>query len=261
MGKQKKKRVCNSEDPPEAWGEKCRYPAIAEHYSEIRIWAGTWEAAVMQGWLVQILLSELLEVPTSVETGAPPDRAQLNFYSATNRFEFGDDIQVIPSVQVAYDYQGDCGLRLENQTCSHFVPEIWNDLVSIPEGKALVDNGVLEAPLANGIKGKEGWFVTKFTVEEDPSLVSYFGMQGLDRNNRLRLAETFLRPTTFKHYCDFISSNNCTTDDGVAARPPQDQSEFDRMFVDGVYTGYFRSNECDVNGTDLSTCTGHIAGK
>jgi 7 transmembrane sweet-taste receptor of 3 GCPR len=103
----------------------------------------------------------------------------------------------------------------------------------------------------------ESWFVTKFTADQDPALVSYIGLQG-DANRR-KLAETFLRPTTWQEYCTLVSSDHCTTPDYVTQRAPTDETENIRMFVPGLYTGHFRAT--DANDCDLypSNCTGHIA--
>ena len=76
--------------------------------------------------------------------------------------------------------------------------------------------------------------------------------------NRRKLAETFLRPTTWKDYCDLVSPNNCTTSDDVAQHAPTDEADYERMFVAGSYTGHFRAteeNDCD---THPDTCTGHV---
>ena len=116
---------------------------------------------------------------------------------------------------------------------------------------------MLDPPQALGVLGQESWFVTKFTALEDPTLTTYLGMQGED--NRRKLAETFLRPTTWQEYCEQVSLDQCGTDDGVAHRAPKDETEYDRMFVEGLYTGHFRatdSNDCDKNPIN---CTGHIA--
>ena len=45
----------------------------------------------------------------------------------------------------------------------------------------------------------------------------------------------------------------------AATRPPKDDDEGSKYFVDGLYTGYFMStdeNDCDTNP---DTCTGHFA--
>lgn len=92
---------------------------------------------------------------------------------------------------------------------------------------------------------------------QDPTLLTHLGLSG--EANRRKLAETFLRPTTWKDYCDEVSLNQCQTPDNVTLRAPVDESEYDRFFMEGVYKGHFRKtddNDCDKNPT---TCTGHIA--
>ena len=99
--------------------------------------------------------------------------------------------------------------------------------------------------------------VTKFTAQQDPTVLNLLGIAG-DANRR-KLAETFLRPTTWKDYCDLVSPNNCTTPDDVAQSAPTSEEDYERMFVDGSYTGHFRAtddNDCDANP---DTCTGHVA--
>ena len=94
-------------------------------------------------------------------------------------------------------------------------------------------------------------------AEKDPTLLSLHGLKG--EHNRKKLAEMFKRPTTWKDYCEIVSPTNCTLPDDVAQRPPQDESEKERMFVEGLYTGHFRhtdDNNCTLNPTN---CTGHIA--
>lgn len=99
--------------------------------------------------------------------------------------------------------------------------------------------------------------VPKFTALQDPTLLNYYGLMGDE--NRQKLAETFLRPTTWKEYCDIVSPTNCTKPDSVAKRPPKDDSEDPRMHVSGIYTGYFRATEDNNCTAHPRTCTGHIA--
>ena len=108
-----------------------------------------------------------------------------------------------------------------------------------------------------GTLGLESWFVTKFSVKNDPTLVSYLGLMG--EENRVKLAETFLRPTSWQDYCELISTNNCTAPDLVAQRSPETVEENEQFFSEGYYTGHFRAtedNNCTANPT---TCTGHVA--
>lgn len=79
-------RVCNSEDPPLA--AKMGYCRDDDpfDYMELRIHGQNWEASIFQTWVLQILLSEVLHVPTSVETGY--SNAHANFYDMKDRLDF-----------------------------------------------------------------------------------------------------------------------------------------------------------------------------
>jgi len=87
--------------------------------------------------------------------------------------------------------------------------------------------------------------------------MSYFGLQG--EENRQKLADLCLRPTTWKQYCEEVSPSNCTIPDETAQRAPEVEDEEDRMFVDGLYTGHFRKTEENDCETYPHNCTGHIA--
>lgn len=108
-----------------------------------------------------------------------------------------------------------------------------------------------------GVSSNNQWYVPQFTIQKDNSISSHYGLAGED--NRRKLAQTFKRPTTWKDYCQQISSNNCAEDDGVAKRPPaEDGSEDNKFFSSGVYTGYFRFTEKNDCNTYPDTCTGHF---
>ena len=88
-----------------------------------------------------------------------------------------------------------------------------------------------------------GWVLKDFFVFKSPNSFAY------------RLAKIFKRPTTWGDYCKHVT--NCTSDDGIAARSPVDESESGRYFVEGLYTGFFRDtekNDCLLN----PNCTGHV---
>ena len=121
----------------------------------------------------------------------------------------------------------------------------------------LVHEGVVEPPQSLGTLGLESWFITKFSVKNDPTLISYLGLMG--EENRVKLAETFLRPTSWQDYCEMISTNNCTTPDDVAQRSPETNEENEQFYSEGNYIGHFgatEDNNCTANPT---TCTGHVA--
>lgn len=71
-----KLRVCSTrrqdrDDPQSAiaQGLLCRPPEFDDdYYMEIRIAVGNWASATALGWLTQIILSEIVGVPTSIES-------------------------------------------------------------------------------------------------------------------------------------------------------------------------------------------------
>ena len=248
-------RVCNSDDPGHVHGKLCRTPEIP--YPEVRLFAQNWESSVFSSWVLQILLSEILGIPSTVEIGVPESN-QTSMYARTPAIQFGNTLHK-EALERAHNLSGDCSLanrRPNNyQPCAHVMLEVWE--ANLEWWLDSIHEGILEQPRPMGILGLESWFVTKFSAINDTTLTSYLGLQG--EENRRKMAETFLTPTTWKDYCDQVSSNNCTEPNEVAQRAPMDESEFDRMFVDGLYTGHFRKtdeHDCDLNPRN---CTGHVA--
>jgi hypothetical protein len=249
-------RVCNTDDPADA-AERgvCREPEF--DYLEVRLYPMNWESTVFEGWLLQIVLSELLGVPASVENGSPD--SELNFYHPENAFKYGPGIDEERALDRAYEWGGDCTMVNRDpeayETCSHVNLEIWERTASVNQK---VFNGSLEFPGFIGLLGENSWFVTKFTAVEHPEVVSYLGLMGEDEENRQKLADMFLRPTSWKDYCEQVSPDLCESDDGVAIRAPLDESEKSRFFVQDLYTGHFRKTDENDCVTNPKNCTGHI---
>ena len=250
-------RVCSKRtDPPNAAALGLCRPSPFD-YLEIRIGTGNWDSATLLGWLTQIILSEVLGVPSSIESGA--FNSSRDFYDPIGRIDYDRSMGPTP-LEVATDLpDGDClslirtNTNAENyQACAHFMPEFW----AMPPSRFILEKKI-EPPQGTGFLGEEHWYVTKFTAELYPEFVSYHGLSKPE--NRAKLAATFKRPTTWKTYCDEVSPNNCATPDGVAERAPQDEQENQRMFDKEFYTGHFRMT--DKNNCTLfeDTCTGHIA--
>ena len=196
----------------------------------------------------------MLDVPVSVESS----RFGLNddFYNIHSSLDYNPSDINYGELYTA-SVIGDCRKVVEatsNETyrpCAHVATEVWESNL---QNTAIVG---IEPPLDLGALGEQFWFIPRFTAMRDPTLVSYVGLEG--EANRRKLADRFKRPTTWKQYCDEVSVSNCTTNDGVAARPPRNEVEGESMFVDGLYAGHFRAttqNNCDLNP---SNCTGHFA--
>jgi hypothetical protein len=250
---------------------------------------------MFETWLVQILLSELLQVPVTTESGDPD--AYTSFYHPDARFDFAsttDNFVAIKALQTASDIRNcrtvavntDPVSQLKNNSeyipCAHAAIEVWNTELTYTQ--EAIYKGEVEPPQALGVLGSESWYIPKYTAMTDPSLALYLGlmmnntMGGLSsilndtdeinpdlaraRAMRRKLADTFLRPTTWHDYCSEETDDYCQTPTTVASRPPSSiEMEGQRMYVDDVYTGYFRKtaeSDCD-NFPD--ECTGAIIGK
>lgn len=241
-------RTCNSEDPPEA-AEKgyCRPSPLG--YREVRIASENWESAFFVAWIMQILLGEVMDVPTTIESGVP--HINVNLYNINSSFGYGGTTD-FNALRLGYEV-GDCTQHKPRadgtyEPCSHVIPEYW--VGYLRDGHDFLEMSDL------GVLASLNWYIPKFTAVRDPTLVSYTGLAG--EGNRRKLAETFRRPTNWKEYCELVSINNCATDDGVASRPPADDTEAASYFVKHHYIGHFRAteqNDCDRNP---DTCTGHI---
>ena len=241
-------------------------------YSEIRILSMNWESAMFTAWILQIVLSELFQVPATIESSGPG--RMLNFYDPEMSFSYGAmgyDWDAMKRANVAPVRGGTCpkSWRTEPTTtnddanvteweytsCAHVIPEVWSGQTSTVAD--LTSQQIVEPPEGTGAVGKLSWFLPKFVARSDPSLTHWLGLTG--ESNRRKVAETFKVPTTFGQYCTEIVPHNCTEETLFASRPPADEAEAGKYYIAGVYQGFFRwtpQNDCDLNPT---TCRGHIA--
>jgi len=245
-------RTCNSDDDPNDANVMCNHSEF--NYPEIRILAQNWETPLLSAWVIQILLSELLNVPTTIETSSTERKA--NFYDPNNELQYGT---------VGYDYDalrtafkvGDC--RLTNEPCAHVLPEAWNGQFQLIREIASKE-GIIEQPVGSGAVGKLGWFIPRYLAEQDSSLLEYLGIWG--RENREKVARTFERPTRWKDYCREVSPFNCAIPNNVTIRRPITKEEGEKFYVPGLYNGHFRMTEDNLYNCSSKllgdVCTGHI---
>ena len=100
-----KPRVCNSEDEPNV-AEQGLCVVSENEYPEVRLYGQNWESAFVVSWIMQIIYSELLGVPATMESGAA--EANINFYDGKNRMEYGTGNDASP-IQNAHKAEGgDC---------------------------------------------------------------------------------------------------------------------------------------------------------
>ena len=218
---------------------------------------GNWESSIFLSWIMQILLSEVVEVPTTVGLGGgnePYSTRGGSFYNVENTLPYSSSAYPWNALGEA-TLVGDC--RLSTNECTHVLPEVWNG--QLHEWTKSLNEGNIDPVEGNGQVGKGSWYVPTFTAQRDDSLVSVFGLSG--EENRAKLADAFRKPITWKEYCEEVSLSNCTEPDTIATRYPTSESE-KSMYYSGSdsYIGHFRlteANNCTINPT---TCSGHIIG-
>lgn len=117
-------RVCNSNDAPKAAATGlCKAPDF--DYLEIRISSGNWFSATALGWLVQIILSEVLRVPSTFEGGG--HGLSRDFYDHEGRVDL-DQPGTAAMLSVANAQpDSDCRPLVKSkeryEACAHFSPE------------------------------------------------------------------------------------------------------------------------------------------
>ena len=146
------KRVCNSEDSPETIkGGFCEPPQF--DYMEVRMTSGNWESITFNAWVLQIVLSELLGVPTTLEPGQPSTR--INFYDEWASVEYGV-INNTAGFANARKYT-DCRRANRDpqryEPCMNLIPEFWS--ATGPWAKESVSDGSMESPQALGVMAQE----------------------------------------------------------------------------------------------------------
>ena len=144
-------------------GAKCA--ASPMDYKEVRIAPNNWESAMFYSWIIQILLSETLDVPTSIETNV--GGGALNFYDSKNGFAYPKKANPFDALYKANEVV-DC--LNTDEPCAHLIPEVW-------QGKRELNESAVERE-GNGMVGHVGWYLPKFAAQIDPSVISYLGLVG-----------------------------------------------------------------------------------
>lgn len=145
-------RTCSSADGLDA--ELLGYcrPSLM-NYTEIRIAPHNWASAYFSTWIVQIVLSELLNVPVYIETGDPD--VVVDFYEEKKNLKFGNTSYDWEGLDVASSLNGDCHAVPDGSSCSHFFMEGWFD--ALPEiATELIQREKIELPLDLGVLGTTG---------------------------------------------------------------------------------------------------------
>ncbi len=108
-------RECNSDDDPH-FAACSRGPF---KYDEVRIAIGNWESVILLSWVYQIFLSEVLDVPVTIENNVA---GSCSFYDINSDFTYSDIAYNFDSLKEAHRVDGDCTVTSK---CAHVLPEVW----------------------------------------------------------------------------------------------------------------------------------------
>jgi len=241
-------RVCNSNDEDDN-NSHCDKIDLSYRYDEVRIAPGNWESSLYLSWILQILLSELMRVPTTIELGLNDKKhesAISSFYDRESRITYPDLTYGWDSLKEAHLKNGSC--EDAEKPCAHIIPEMW---YANKNGTRIEDEEYIFLTKRNGLTGQMGYYIPKFTAKKHPEFVSHFGLS----NKPQKLSEVFKTPISWGEYCSSTADCSDQNKNEVATRQPSD-SEKDKYFVDGFYKGFFKDNKCDIN--NVNDCNGHF---
>ena len=98
-----------------------------------------------------------------------------------------------------------------------------------------------------------GYYIPMYTAQQHPELSTFYGLNS--NQNREKVASTFKTPISYAQYCNIA---DCSVGNDVASRPPKDDSEGSKYFVDGSFKGHFidpPESNCQLY---QDNCTGHL---
>ena len=189
-------RVCNSDDPPGAADQglcvshytessknyhhhnyqnhnhnpESMQRGLFAEYPETRIYSQNWESSFFASWILQIVLSEILQVPTTIESGTQELSQWNNFYDPEARLGYGEQ-NIFDALRVSSEAEGsDCSKVQADaaangedyKPCAHVVLEFWTG--SSPTYQEHLAAGVVEPLQPLGAIGLQGIFGTDFSI-------------------------------------------------------------------------------------------------
>lgn len=171
-------RVCNSYDPPGAaeqglcvshyttsntgdgknynnhkhqnnyQNEEFMQHELFAEYLETRIHNQNWESSFFSAWILQILLSEILQVPSTIESGSLDLSQQNNFYDPEARLGYGTANDFLAFQESSKAEGSDCAkVQADAETngedykaCAHVALEYWQGTIFTYEDQFAAGN-------------------------------------------------------------------------------------------------------------------------
>ena len=143
--------------------ESMQHELFAE-YLETRIHSQNWESSFFSAWIMQILLSEILQVPSTIESGSLELSQRNNFYDPEARLGYGvqNDFVAFQESSKAkgsncVKVQADAAANGEKyKACAHAVLEYWQGSILTYQNQLAA--GFVEPMQPLGAIGLQGIF-------------------------------------------------------------------------------------------------------
>ena len=161
----------------------------------IRISAQNWESALLNSWVIQILLMEQMQYPVEFVDASPPENARsVDFYS----WDKDRSVSVDAFKGPTYDWEGldaaaadfTCGAaKRQGKHCAHIMSEVWSaqNEASIEAGMA---KGTLEKMGQLGVAGRIGLYAPTMAAESLGDL-TFRSLQSADVTRHFGVPQTF----------------------------------------------------------------------
>lgn len=126
----KQRRVCNSNDAQaDAGSSMCRKLDSDVRVDEVRIAVSDRESSILLSWIYQIILSEILDVPVTLEFNVDERQTEAgSFYDRKNRFVYSSESYPFDYLKTAAEMakKGQVCDASSKEPCAHMIPEIWD---------------------------------------------------------------------------------------------------------------------------------------
>jgi hypothetical protein len=210
--------------------------------AEVTFDAQNWPGAMYNGWLMQIILMEHMQIPFRFNDELNDDALGADFfhwlsgksrnewYGPANNWQGMENAQADPTCQTANAkaYGG----------CAHLMSEIWS-----PENGILDDfvhnKKLLQHLGTTGITGKVGWFVSKHHAD-------LFGGFTYSELNDVTITRHFGKPQTFIEYCKQQKASAEAANNAVPPQPAA-KAAYDKSmcaFLVDQAAGFTEAKKC-----------------
>ena len=213
----------------------------------LKILVQNWLSAQMSAQLAQLMLSEVLKVPTILVHVIEEDGKEDVVVQSKGAYEDHIGKALYRDAPKAYNLNTveKCNNRTNSKAgvCADMMMEVWRTIDS-QIGSAQYPN---TRKTSYGAQGQIGLYVPRWILDENPDLASYRGFKSGDAQRILRNRNLFRLPVSWSDYCVKYAGQQGTGDNVTRVCPIPDkyQGEYNHSYYFGepagkvFYGGYF----------------------